>query len=206
MRYRSYQSADNLILAIVAINLVLFIATLVVNGDRKLIDILGLTPAQWTAEPWTIITSVFMHANIWHILMNMLALYFLGRFLCMLVGEKWFSIIFLAGGLMGSFFCLLFSTFLNTEWITIIGASGAVFAIAGALGLLAPHVRVLLFFMIPMPLWIAIVILCVFLILVPISSVNSLLNIAWQAHLGGLITGLAAGYYLRKRGPRRIIF
>ena len=198
MRYRSYQTADNLILAIVAVNLVLFIATLVVNGDQKLIDILGLTPAEWTAEPWTILTSVFMHASIWHILMNMLALYFLGRFLCMLIGEKWFSIIFLVGGLMGSFFCILFSTFLDTGWITVIGSSGAVFAIAGALVLLAPQMRVLLFFVIPMPLWVAII--GGFLI------ISFLPGVAWQAHLGGLLTGLAAGYYLRKRGPRRIIF
>lgn len=198
MRYRSYQTADNLILAIVAVNLVLFIATLVVNGDQKLIDILGLTPAEWTAEPWTILTSVFMHASIWHILMNMLALYFLGRFLCMLIGEKWFSIIFLVGGLMGSFFCILFSTFLDTGWITVIGSSGAVFAIAGALVLLAPQMRVLLFFVIPMPLWVAII--GGFLI------ISFLPGVAWQAHLGGLLAGLAAGYYLRKRGPRRIIF
>lgn len=204
MRYASHQKADNIILTIIAVNLVLFIATLVINGDRELIGILGLTPAQWTSEPWTILTSIFMHADVLHILFNMLALFFLGRFLCMMIGDKWFLTIFFAGGIMGSFFFIMFSTFLDTGWVTVIGASGAVFAIGGALAILAPQMKVIIFpIPAPMPLWAAIVIMFVILTLPAVASDR--INIAWEAHLGGILTGAAIGYYLRRRGLRRIV-
>ena len=72
-----------------------------------------------------------------------------------------------------------------------IGASGAVFALGGALAILAPNVKVVVF-PIPakMPLWIAVI--GGFVILSFVSGV------AWQAHAGGLLTGLAAGLLFKR--------
>ena len=50
---------------------------------------------------------------------------------------------------------------------------------------------------VPMPLWVAIIGGFIIISFLP--------GVAWEAHLGGLLTGLAAGYYLRRKGPRRII-
>jgi len=71
-----------------------------------------------------------------------------------------------------------------------VGASGAIFALGGALAAIAPRIRVFVF-PIPaaIPLWVAI---ALFLL------ISFLPGIAWQAHVGGLILGLGAGYFLKK--------
>lgn len=193
MRYRNYQRyVDVTVLLIIAVNVVLFIASLTRDD---LLGILGLTPSSWTGEPWTLLTSMFMHADITHILFNMLSLYFLGRFLCQLVGDKWFLIVYFVGGIIGNFFFILLSIPLDTEYTTVIGASGAIFAVGGALAILVPNVKVILFpIPTPIPLWTAII--GTFLLLTLIAFVS---DIAWEAHLGGLLLGLAVGYYLRRR-------
>jgi membrane associated rhomboid family serine protease len=189
MRYRNYQRyVDVTVLTIIAVNVALFVAR---ELRPDLIYKLGLTPATWTSEPWTLLTSMFMHADIYHILFNMLSLYFLGRFLCQLVGDKWFLVVYFAGGIVGSFFFIL----LGEESSTVIGASGAIFAVGGALAVLVPNVKVILFpIPTPIPLWTAII--GTFLILTLLAFAT---NIAWEAHLGGLLLGLAVGYYLRRR-------
>lgn len=83
MRYRSFNITA--VWTIIGINLLLFIATSI-NPD--LVPILGLQPAGFLAQPWTIVTNLFIHANIWHILGNMLVLYFFGSFLSRLVGTR----------------------------------------------------------------------------------------------------------------------
>ena len=191
MRYRSI-SYDKLapIWVIIIINLLIFIATLV---SRNLIYLLGLQAATFLEQPWTIITSMFTHAGISHILFNMLTLYFYGSFLCQLIGNKNLLIIYFGGGILGGIFFLL----LAPPYVTGIGASGAVFALGGALAILTPRLRVYVFpIPVPMPLWAAVIGGFFILSIVP--------GIAWQAHLGGLVFGLIAGYFHRRRA--RLLF
>jgi membrane associated rhomboid family serine protease len=133
---------------------------------------------------------MFVHGGFAHILFNMISLYFLGSFLIRAAGEKSFLAIFFLGGLAGNILFIL----LADPYSTGIGASGAIFALGGALAVMLPRVPVLVFpIPVPIPLWAAILI---FLLL------SFLPGIAWQAHLGGLLLGLIAGLILRKR--RRI--
>ncbi len=159
---------------------------------------LGLNPDTFAHEPWTIITTCFVHYDFYHILGNMVTLYFFGTYLTMLVGEAKFLATYLVGGLVGSVCYLLWA--LYAPWgnpgETAIGASGAVFAVGGALAVLQPNLKVLLFFIIPMPLWVAVI--GGFVLLTVLAGT---LGIAWEAHLGGLVVGLAAGLYFRRR-PR----
>ncbi len=76
----------------------------------------------------------------------------------------------------------------------VVGASGAIFALGGVLAMMRPNVKVALYFLIPMPLWVAIVIGFVLTVVTA--------GVAWQAHLGGLIVGLIVGFILRKRERR----
>ena len=152
MRYRGF-SGDRLtpIWVIMIINLLVFIGTL---AYRKLIYIFGLQPAIFFSQPWTIITSMFTHASFWHILVNMLALYFYGSFLNRLVGTGKFLIVYLFGGILGNIFFLL----LAPQFVVGIGASGAIFALGGALAVLTPNLRVYIFPLpIAMPLWVAVI-------------------------------------------------
>ena len=189
-RYRSYTGFNmNPLWFLIGLNFIVFVATMVNNS---LILLLGLTPAFLAEMPWTIISNMFVHGGIGHFIANMITLFFFGSNLLRLVGQRNFLIIYFLGGLVGSAFYLL----LGHPYITAVGASGAVFAVGGALAILMPRLRVIIFpIPIPMPLWVAVI--GGFLVL------SFLPGIAWQAHLGGLVVGLIAGYLFRSRQRRR---
>jgi membrane associated rhomboid family serine protease len=201
MRYRTHQGFKlNQIWVIIGLNFLLFIATLIA---RDLISFFGLQPASVLARPWTIVTNLFIHGGLWHIIANMLALYFFGTYLSRLVGESKFLVVYFCGGILGNIFFILLALlghissirFLGSPLTVAVGASGAIFALGGALAVMRPKLRVFIFpIPVPLPLWVAVI--GGFLIL---SLLALPLNIAWQAHLGGLIFGLAAGYFFRRR-------
>jgi len=186
MPYRSYQSFKlNPIWLLIGLNLLLFIATWIVP---ELIFLLGLQPASFLDRPWTIVTNLFMHAGLWHIIANMLTLYFFGTYLSRLIGEGKFLSVYFGGGILGNVLFILLGPPLSVA----VGASGAVFALGGVLTVMRPKLRVFIFpIPVPIPLWAAVIGGFVILSFMP--------YIAWQAHLGGLIVGLIAGYFFRKR-------
>ena len=183
---RTYRSVNlNVVWFLIAVNVVIFVITLI--RPLEVIGALGLTPAELREQPWTIISSMFVHGGFTHILFNMIGLYFLGSFLIRAVGERGFLAVFFLGGLAGN---ILFALLARPD-TTGVGASGAVYALGGALAVMVPKVPVLVFpIPVPVPLWVAIIL---FLLL------SFLPGIAWQAHLGGLALGLVAGLIFRSR-------
>jgi len=175
---RTYRTVNlNVLWFLIALNVLIFVITLV--RPQEVISLLGLTPALLSQQPWTIISSMFVHGSLWHVLFNMIALYFLGSFLIRVAGEKAFLAVF-----------VLFAV-LADPFSTGVGASGGIFALAGALAIIVPRVPVFIFFIpIPMPLWIAVIILLL------LSFVFS--KIAWEAHVGGLLLGLIAGLIFKR--------
>jgi membrane associated rhomboid family serine protease len=198
MAYRvSYRGNRGFTLGLVGfliiINIIMFIVT-TIRPELIYTIPLGLSRQEFTSSPWTIITNLFIHAGIWHILANMLTLYFFGSYLSRLVGDRNSLIIYFLGGLLGNVVFLL----LAPSNYMAIGASGAVFAVAGALTVLRPKMTVFIIpIPVPIPLWIAVI--GGFAIL---SIPQFSYNIAWQAHLGGLVVGLVAGYIFRRRQRR----
>ena len=145
----------------------------------------GVTPFLWQEQPWTLLTSMFVHAGFWHFFMNMLMLYFFGRFVLGLLGEGRFLFVYFAGGLAGSLVFVL----IGPDFTTAVGASGALYAVMGTLAVLRPRIKVLVFFMIPVDLWMVVI--------AGVLIVSR--GVAWQAHLGGVALGLLAGLYFRKK-------
>jgi membrane associated rhomboid family serine protease len=183
---RTYRAVNlNVLWFIIALNVAIFIITMI--RPVETIHFLGLRPSLLSQQPWTIISSIFVHGSIWHILFNMISLYFLGSFFIRAAGDRNFLAVFFLGGLAGNILFALVANPLSTG----IGASGAVFALGGALAVMVPRVPVFIFFIpIPIPLWVAIII---FFLL------SFLPNIAWQAHLGGLLLGVIAGLIFKRR-------
>jgi membrane associated rhomboid family serine protease len=197
----SYRRHDNIapVLVIIALCFVVYITTIVVGiMGHNLVSILGLQTATFLQHPWTIITNLFVHDTSstipWHLLFNMITLYFFGTFLIRLVGTRDFLLIYFLGGIAGNLLFMLFAQlhFLTSPDWTVIGASGAIFALGGALAVLTPKLRVFVFpIPVPMPLWVAVIGGFVLMIFVG--------GVAWQGHLGGLVFGLLAGLFLRRR-------
>jgi len=197
MVYRRYAGFNrNAIWVIIGVNFFLFIIINVIikNIDQNTyimaLSTLGLSPSTFLGYPWTIVTNMFVHGSFWHIFANMLTLFFFGSYFASLVGNGRFLLVYFGGGVLGSILYLI----LGPTYSIAVGASGAVYAVAGTLVMMRPNLRVLLYFIVPMPLWV--VILVFFVIW---SLPNIIPNVAWQAHLGGLIFGLIAGYIFRRR-------
>jgi membrane associated rhomboid family serine protease len=190
---RTYRAVNlNVLWFLIALNVVIFVIELAVGGypitvNNPVVLLLGLNTAQLSQQPWTIISSIFVHGGFAHIIFNMISLYFLGSFFLRAAGERSFLAVYFLGGLAGNILFVLLAPFSIG-----IGASGAIFAVGGALAITVPSVRVFIIpIPVPMPLWVAIIIFFF------ISFLFS--GIAWQAHLGGLLLGLIAGLILKKR-------
>lgn len=193
MRYRGSQGFSlGLIGYLIITNLVLYVATSVQPGT--FITTFGLQPYSFGDRPWTIVTNMFIHSpfpGIGHIAGNMITLYFFGSYLIQIIKERNFLLVYFLGGIVGNVLYLLMPP---SPYSIAIGASGAVFAVGGALTLLRPNLRVLIFpIPVPIPLWGAVIGGFLIISFAP--------YVAWQAHLGGLIFGMAAAYLWRRRQP-----
>jgi membrane associated rhomboid family serine protease len=196
VRYGYPTNGISPILVIIVANLFIYVLIFILGKislplTEKIFLSLALPmPEYFWAQPWTIVTSMFLHTRFWHIFANMITLYFFGTAFNRLVGEKRFLLVYFSGGIIGNIFLLLLAGF--APYSVALGASGAVFALAGGLVMMRPKLPVIIFpIPIPVPLWVAV--MGGFLLLSFMPSV------AWQAHLGGLIVGLIAGYISRRR-------
>lgn len=133
-----------------------------------------LRPLLVRFEPWRLITSAFLHSHnsILHLLMNMLALYWIGSDLEKILGHAKYLTLFLLSALGGSVLFVL----LSAPNSSALGASGAIFGMFGAYAVFYKALKqnmsgilVLLLLNLSMPLFVP--------------------GIAWQAHVGGLLTG-----------------
>lgn len=192
MRYRGYHNPVDPIWIIIAINAVIFVVAFVFDvisptRANPVIFFLGLQGYSFSIHPWTIVTNLFTHVDLLHILFNLLTFYFFGSFLISLIGNARSLIVYFGGGILGNIFYLM----LASPFAIAIGASGAIFSLGGALAVLRPNQKVYVFpIPVPISLWMAVVGGFLLLTFFP--------NVAWQAHLGGLVFGAVAGYFFRR--------
>jgi membrane associated rhomboid family serine protease len=179
---------------ILAICIIVFFLSLV--APYFVINYLSLVPAILFDRPWTIITYMFVHLTFDHLFWNMLFLFFFGMALEQRVGERMFLVIYLLSGIVAAVGQILALSGMDS-FIPMVGASGALFGVLGCLAIIAPEIRVLLFFVIPLSIKWAVVLYA----LVDFLSLGAADNIAHMAHITGLFVGLAFGYALRKK-PR----
>ncbi len=207
-RRRNYFKLS-LTLKIVFVNLLFWLATVIaVSINSDLIKYFALQPLSIIQGKylWTIFSSMFSHVFFWHIFANMVTLFFIGNFVERLLGRKRYLSFYLISGIIASLFFISLSVFFgNTFWgerifgspeIFALGASGAIFGLAGLITILIPKMKVLVFFIIPMPMWIAMIF---FLGFFWILSTFAGLPIGNSAHLGGFITGIVYGLYLKNK-------
>ena len=124
---------------------------------------------------WQLVTSMFTHVDVWHIGLNMMALFILGPALERIIGRVRFLMVYLVGGLGGSVLVL----FLSGATSSTLGASGAIYAVLGALLVTFRKARLDTQFLMQN------------LLLGVVITVVGWRYISWQGHLGGLLAGAA---------------
>ena len=160
-------------------------------------------PGVFITQPWSLVTYIFLHGGVFHLLSNMLWLYFLGSILEDMLGRKHIWRIFLGGGITGALLYMVISLiFPKAGDQFMIGASGGVLAVVVGAATHVPRFKVYLFGVLGVQLiWIAFV-----SVLLDISAVTSGGGgIGGNlSHLGGALFG--ALYVLHQKGQIRIPF
>lgn len=137
-------------------------------------------------EQYRMFTGVFLHADITHLLFNMLTLYFFGPVVVGLLGMLPFLIVYFGSLLAGSMLTLYFHR--NDYWYRAIGASGAITGVLYSAILLVPDMTLGLYFVIPVPAYLFGIGYLLFSIY-GMKAKND--NIGHVAHFGGAIGGYA---------------
>ncbi len=138
-------------------------------------------------QPWRLVTVTLVHASPWHIALNMLALWALGRSLEPLLGRWRFLALYLLSAVGGSVLTALLAP---TTWV--VGASGAVWGLLGAMFVIGRHIGANVT---------AIAVLLGLNLLITFLPGS---GIAWQAHIGGGLVGALVGFiYARTRAIRQ---
>ncbi|MCS7005002.1 MAG: rhomboid family intramembrane serine protease [Cytophagales bacterium] len=181
------------VVVFVFINLIWLICRFAGNMSffNQTIDFLSLPPYFWDflLQPWALITYFFTHQDFFHLVFNMLALYWFGIILNDFLGSSRITALYILGGIAGGIAYLLLSNtipfFERSSGSGMIGASGSVYAIVVAAATLSPDFRMNLLLFGPVKIkYIAAV--YVFLSIIGTAGANSGGNIA---HLGGALLG-----------------
>lgn len=183
-------------------NVAVFILTRFMPGLESMI---AFAPGQILYQPWTPVTYMFAHGNFWHLLFNMLGLFFFGPPLEARWGSKEFLKYYLVCGLGGALFSFAFASY-----GAVIGASAAVFGIMLAFAMNWPDAPIYLWGLLPIKAKWLVAILAGMAIFSAVGGARD--GVAHFAHLGGFVAGfvyLKAGgsiglrlKSLRKRNPK----
>lgn len=208
-----YQSARTPLVTIclIAINVAVFLfqTSLDSYSRNHFVEMFGLTPARFS---WlNVFTSMFLHGGWMHIISNMWFLWIFGDNIEDILGRGKFLLFYLAAGVAAA----LAQVYMNVESrVPMVGASGAIAGVLGAYLVKFPHARVLTL----VPIFIffttfelpAIVILGYWFVLQLFSGFGSIADahlakggVAYFAHIGGFVAGMALIYVFRTQQPYR---
>ncbi|WJM15748.1 rhomboid family intramembrane serine protease [Microbacterium arborescens] len=189
--------------AIIGVTFFAFVVGLIPGAGLMVKQALALIPPllypsfTGSFEPWRLFTVLLVHSGFWHVGLNMLALWMLGRSLEPMLGRGRFVWLYLLSGLGGSVAVVLFG-FTSA----VVGASGAIFGLFGALLVIGRHIGANITG-IAVVLGINLVITFLPLLTSGLGGGGGV-QISWQAHVGGLAVGALVGLiYARTRTIRR---
>ena len=162
---------------------------------------------------WTLLTHMFVHGSPLHLLVNMFVLFSLGSLSERIIGRKRFLWFYLISGL----FAGLLSVFLANAYgdsafgerafgssdVFMVGASGAIFAIAGLFVMLLPKLRFMIIFLpfFSLPAYIMVPLV---LFLTWLATIAGDFPIGNVAHFGGFLAGIVYGFYLKTKYRRKV--
>ena len=167
-------------------NVVMFILT---ATAPLLFRLLMLVPSAVLVRPWTPFTYMFLHANLMHLLFNMIGLFFFGTRLEYRLGSRDFLGLYIVSGLIAAAASFVFS-----PTAAVVGASGAVYGIMFGFARFWPHEPIYIWGVLPIPARWLVIILTAMSLYSGVAGAQS--GVAHFAHLGGFVGGYA---YLKWR-------
>ncbi|MFQ6102469.1 MAG: rhomboid family intramembrane serine protease [Anaerolineae bacterium] len=205
--------------AIIVLNVLVFLFESILTPDQleQVIRAWGLVPTHfWQGAGlgrWLpMFTSVFMHGGWWHLISNMLALYIFGDNVEDRLGHFRYLLFYLLGGLVAGGAQLLAY---HSSPLPTVGASGAIAGVLGAYLVLYPHARVvtlvfMFYFMriveipalIYLGFWFISQLFNGLFALAAAADAMQAGGVAWWAHIGGFVFGLAIIRLISPRRPR----
>lgn len=203
-------------LTIIALNVVMYLTTGAFNSDQTMAAIAsgwGMVPGELLGqlppvigydpvpEPVTLVTYQFLHAGWWHLISNMLFLWVFADNVEDAYGHPAFAMLYLLCGIAAGLAHVLLMPFSDAP---LIGASGAVSGILGAYVVLFPRARVWILLFMRLPLRIGALWVLGGWFLLQVFSYwmdrgNNQVSVAWGAHIGGFLAGLAITFAIKRR-------
>ncbi len=158
-------------------------------------------------ELWQLVSYGFLHGSLTHLLFNMLALWMFGGTIERLFGSRPFAVYYLVSVIGAALAQLAVIAWFTGGFYPTVGASGGVFGVLLAFGMMYPHNRIMLIFPpVPMPAWLFVTGYGLLELYLGITGTQA--GVAHFAHLGGMAAGFVLIQYWRGRlpwKPRRIL-
>lgn len=200
---------------IIVLNLIVFVIEfifLAINPD--FISYFAISAKNFLAGKylWTLIVHMFSHGGFLHLFVNMLALFSLGGLCEKIIGRKRFIWFYLIAGVFAGILSVLLAGFFGFGFwekvfgspeVYMLGASGAIFGIAGLFVVLLPKMRFSIIF-IPFFSLPGYIMIPAILFLMWAASVAAGLPLGNVAHFGGFLMGLLYGAYLRVKFRKKV--
>ena len=200
---------------LIAINiLVSAIAFILFARDESYIALFALKPSSILAGQylWTLVVHMFAHGGFGHLFINMFVLFSLGGLCERIIGQKRFIWFYLVSGLFAGILSVVLAGFFGFGFgervfgspeVFMVGASGAIFAIAGLYVMLLPKLKFMIiflpFFSLPAYVMIPGVLFLVWGLSIwfgwPVGNV---------AHFGGFLAGIGYGWYLKNKYKQKV--
>jgi len=146
-------SYNNVVFILIGINILVYLAELFLKS-LPVIPGLAMIPAAVLGRGWVwqFLTYMFVHdpRSIGHLVFNMLALFVFGRQVEWKMGSREFLLFYLSTGFLAGFFSFLVYIFTGYFWVSLMGASGAIFAVQLAFAALFPSSVIYLWGLLPL--------------------------------------------------------
>lgn len=193
-----FQSPPPVTQTLIALNVIAF-ALEALLGGRWLNDLM-LWPLGRDFAPWQVLTYGFLHGSLTHLLFNMLGLYMFGSDIERVWGQKRYLTFYLVCVVSAAIAQLIVTSMMGSVHPTV-GASGGVFGLLLAFGMMFPRRTVVLLIPpIPMPAWLFVTLYGLIELFLGITGTAS--GVAHFAHLGGMVGGYLLIAYWRSGGRR----
>jgi len=152
-------------------------------------------------EPWQLVTYSFLHGSGWHLFFNMFALWMFGSDVERVFGPRRYTVFWFASVVSAGLAQLAVAALTDSPPSPTVGASGGVFGLLLAFGVLFPDRMIMLLIPpIPMKAWVFVILYGALELFLGVTGTQK--GVAHFAHLGGMVGGWLTLQYWRRRPPR----